>query len=243
MSANGEKNPSSGSDIEGPVDIIPDGNVILVVGLEKLRIRISSHLLCTSSPVFDAMLNSSFDEGTRLRESQGEPVDIKLPADSGRAMLHALKTLYGADPEMLRLSPRDIQELAFLADKYDMAPRFALAGAAWMSVGRTGAEHLWQMMTAAYWLRLHEGFHRMSWLLTAQMNFDEIFRYANETPAVTLGLQLGMATLLFYRAESEQTPRPVGGLCLHCIFKATDNTDNPLDMVPNCPFLKNHYIR
>ncbi|KAF4968763.1 hypothetical protein FSARC_3892 [Fusarium sarcochroum] len=238
MSEPGEEGSSSGSGTESLLEIIiPEGNIILVVGPQELRVQVSSHLLCLASPVFDAMLNSNFAEGTKLRESGGEPVEIVLPEDNGRAVLHALKTLYGADPAMLQLKPKEIQELAFMADKYDMASRFALAGTAWTSFVPKNAEDCWNLMTAAYWLGLHTGFHNLSRVFISKMEHNDVFRLANETPDETLGLKLGI--LLLRRAEVQNLPRPVGGLCLNCFCKAKDDA---LGMEPDCPFQENHYV-
>ncbi|KAL6365499.1 hypothetical protein LRP88_01494 [Fusarium phalaenopsidis] len=66
-------------------EIIPDGDVILVVGPEKSKIQVSSHLLRTTSPVFNVMLGPNFKEGTALRENEG-PTEIVLPKDNAKAL-------------------------------------------------------------------------------------------------------------------------------------------------------------
>ncbi|KAI8666003.1 BTB domain-containing protein [Fusarium keratoplasticum] len=62
--------------------LIPDGDIMLLVGPEQKKIQISSHLLCKTSPVFKTMLNSDFEEGKAFRERNGAPAEIKLPDDS-----------------------------------------------------------------------------------------------------------------------------------------------------------------
>ncbi|RSL69674.1 hypothetical protein CEP54_002190 [Fusarium duplospermum] len=66
--------------------LIPDGDVILLVGSEQIKIQISSHLLCKTSPVFKTMLNSGFEEGRAFRERYNSPAEIKLPDDSPEAV-------------------------------------------------------------------------------------------------------------------------------------------------------------
>ncbi|RSL86898.1 hypothetical protein CEP51_002562 [Fusarium floridanum] len=66
--------------------IIPDGDVMLIVGPKKEKIQVSSHLLCTASPFFKAMLESDFKEGRALRERNGSPAEIELPAESPEAV-------------------------------------------------------------------------------------------------------------------------------------------------------------
>jgi hypothetical protein len=160
--------------------MITNGNVILIVGRGELRIRVTSHFLCEISDVFNAMLNGNFAEGVSLRNQSGtEPTSIPLPEDSGRAMAHALKTLYGADPSMLQLNPSEIKAVALIADKYNMTARFAMA------------EDRWKMAVAAYWLGLQEPFRVMTQAYLEKINHADIFRLANETADVALGLKLG----------------------------------------------------
>lgn len=179
--------------------MITNGNVILIVGRGGLRIRVTSHFLCEISDVFNAMLNGNFAEGIRLRnQSESEPTSIPLPEDSGKAMVHALKTLYGADPSMLQLSSSEIKAVALIADKYNMTARFAMAGTAWMARIPAMAEDRWKMTVAAYWLGLQEPFRVMSQAYLEKINHAEIFRLANETADVALGLKLGSKSSLMH---------------------------------------------
>ncbi|KAF5022495.1 hypothetical protein F66182_5467 [Fusarium sp. NRRL 66182] len=213
--------------------IIPEGNVILVVGAQKLRVQVSSHLLCTTSSVFDAMLNSEFSEGERLRESRGEPIEIELPQDSGRTVVHAFKTLYGADPAMRHLTPKDIQDLAFMADKYDMAPHFALVAPSWMYSLPDDNQACWRLMTAAYWLNLGDFFYKTSAALITSMHRSRLFVYADNTQDKMLGLRLGMAIYERYYAgiyimrATETKIQVSSGLLKHIspVFKAILDSD------------------
>ncbi|CAJ0550306.1 Ff.00g102360.m01.CDS01 [Fusarium sp. VM40] len=220
--------------------MITNGNVILIISRGELRIRVTSHFLCEISDVFNAMLNGNFAEGIRLRnQSESEPTSIPLPEDSGKAMAHALKTLYGADPSMLQLSPSEIKAVALIADKYNMTARFAMAGTAWMARIPAMAEDRWKMTVAAYWLGLQEPFRVMSQAYLEKINHADIFRLANETADVALGLKLGMALLLLHNALRESTIHREGGLCLRC-FRISKN--DPLGMQPGCPFPTSHRI-
>ncbi|KAM0218012.1 hypothetical protein ACHAQD_007212 [Fusarium lateritium] len=173
-------------------DMVTNGDIILVVGCDKLRIRVTSHFLCQISDVFNAMLKGNFAESISLQtQSEPTPTSIPLPEDSGKAMTHALKTLYGADPSMLQLNPYDIQAVALIADKYNMSSRFAIAGIAWMTHIPTMSEDRWKMTVAAYWLRLQEPFRVMSQAYLEKINHAAIFRLANETADVALGFKLG----------------------------------------------------
>ncbi|KAF9765621.1 hypothetical protein IL306_002088 [Fusarium sp. DS 682] len=205
--------------------IFPNGDVVLVVGAEKRRIRVSSHFLTLASPVFDAMLNLKFSEGIKLHESGKTPVEIKLPEDDGMATLH------GSDPEMLYLDPDQIQNVSIVVDKYDMAPRFAIAGTIWMNNEPANLEKSWKLIIVAYYLGQQDAFRLMSEHVVTKMNHSQIFGLANQTYDVALGLKLGMALLLLHHALSQVMVRPKGGLCLQC-FKLT--TDDPVSMQPGC---------
>ncbi|RTE81069.1 hypothetical protein BHE90_004426 [Fusarium euwallaceae] len=77
-----KNNGNSSSAEEGLRQLIPDGDIILLVGPKKEKIQISSHLLCITSPFFKTMLNSNFKEGEAFRERNGAPAEIELPEDS-----------------------------------------------------------------------------------------------------------------------------------------------------------------
>ncbi|KAF5261145.1 hypothetical protein FOXYS1_8179 [Fusarium oxysporum] len=208
---------SSESENNVPDEVaIPNGDIILVVGQEKLRIQVSSQFLTLASPVFDAMLNLTFSEGIKLHESNELLVDIKLPEDDGLATAQALKTIY---------------------DKYDMSPSFSMAATDWMNCEPANLDQAWKLMTASYWLNLEDSFRTMSEHVVVKMNHAQIFRLAQQTHDVGLGLKLGMALLLLHHALSQHIAHPKGGQCL-CCFKIT--ADDPVGMQPGCPNPSNH---
>ncbi|RSM17073.1 hypothetical protein CDV31_004131 [Fusarium ambrosium] len=98
-------------------EIIENGDVILVIGQDSIKIQLSSSFLCLVSPVFKAMLTSPMIEGQRLKERGDRPVEYVLLNDSAEATLHAFKYLYGSDPKMLNLNPDEILQVAVFADK------------------------------------------------------------------------------------------------------------------------------
>ncbi|KAG5753061.1 hypothetical protein H9Q70_004301 [Fusarium xylarioides] len=204
---------SSESEFNTPGEILtPNGDVVLVVGHEGMRLQIASEFLTLASPVFDAMLNLKFSEGIKLHERDKSPVDIKLPEDDG-------------------------QKVSIVVDKYDMSARFAMAGTVWMDCDPINLEDAWKLMTASYWLDHQVGFRRMSEYVIGKLNHAQIFRLANETFDVALGLKLGMALLLLHHALSQVMVHPKGGLCLPC-FKIA--VEDPVGMQPGCPCPSNH---
>ena len=96
-------------------------NISAAAGTTKLRV--SSHVLCTTSSVFRAMLgpDSQFKEANELRMHSGEnPYELSLEDDYPYALtviLLALHCRYG----MVPVDPafKDLVELAIVCDKYD----------------------------------------------------------------------------------------------------------------------------
>ncbi|EWZ35926.1 uncharacterized protein FOBCDRAFT_279441 [Fusarium oxysporum Fo47] len=209
---------SSESENNVPDEVaIPNGDIILVVGQEKLRIQVSSQFLTLASPVFDAMLNLTFSEGIKLHESNELLVDIKLPEDDGLATAQALKTIYGQTQACYSSTPMRSRKSPF-----------------WQT---TNLDQAWKLMTASYWLNLEDSFRTMSEHVVVKMNHAQIFRLAQQTHDVGLGLKLGMALLLLHHALSQHIAHPKGGQCL-CCFKIT--ADDPVGMQPGCPNPSNH---
>ncbi|KAH6990206.1 hypothetical protein EDB80DRAFT_816297 [Ilyonectria destructans] len=90
---------------EFPVEkLAPNGDVILIVGTEKKRIQIHSDFLCLVSPNFDAMLQS---QSSMPHDSRGR-CQMVLPDDDGQAMSQLLRALYGGDPKLDSLKPKEI---------------------------------------------------------------------------------------------------------------------------------------
>ncbi|KAJ3464596.1 hypothetical protein MRS44_009382 [Fusarium solani] len=172
--------------------LIPDGDVILVVGPKKIKIQLSSHLLSNTSPVFAAMLSPNFKEGALLRESQG-PVEIALPEDNADALWNVYSLLYGAHPCVHILKPDEIYNIALMAHKYDMVERLALARDVWFEKADalfcSSISDDFRMLVAAYWLGSEYGFAVMSRSLVKQKN-EPLCKYGMGIPDQVLGLKL-----------------------------------------------------
>ncbi|RSL86896.1 hypothetical protein CEP51_002560 [Fusarium floridanum] len=200
---------------EGPSlrEIIPGGDVILVVGPKKVKIQVSSHLLRTTSPVFNVMLGPNFKEGTALRENEG-PTEIVLPEDNAKALYNAYSTLYGANPRVNNLGPEEIYDIAILAQKYDLIDRLALACEAWFGNANKRTygtpEKDWKMLLASYWLRNELGFKNTSRMLV-KLSYRPLYKHGMETSDQVLGLRLCLA-IQELRSEGLDGM----GLCLSC---------------------------
>ena len=101
------------------IDIAPDGDVVLVVGPEKLRLRVYSQVLRAASKVFAVMLRPCWKEGQGL--SQTHPPEISLESDDAEAMrivCHAIHLRIDVLPAQVK--PEEALRLVTVSDKYDL---------------------------------------------------------------------------------------------------------------------------
>ncbi|KAL2683199.1 hypothetical protein Neosp_007667 [[Neocosmospora] mangrovei] len=211
-------------------EIMPDGDVILVVGPHKIKIQLSSHLLSSTSRVLAAMLGPNFKEGTLLRESEG-PVEIALPADNAKALWHIYNVLYGAHPRVHKLNPDELYDVASLAHKYDLVERLSLAREAWFAATDVcpfeSTEANWKMLLAAYWLESEYGFANASQRLIKEPRIL-LYIHGMETPDQVLGLKLCLAI-----EELRANRHHEKGLCLSCFNDP--ETEGFYIKNPDCP--------
>ncbi|KIL88763.1 hypothetical protein FAVG1_08011 [Fusarium avenaceum] len=164
--------PSPAPDDEGTkvyqiFQVCEDGDTILVVGPDRVKIQVFSSFLKFVSPVFRAMLNSSMSEGEAFRNRDGEsPIEVLLPKDHARAMFLLLECLYGAYPRS-QPSAVEIKNIAILADKYDMTERLTYFGAYWLRVPVNTKPKIfladaWDILVAAYLLKSGTAFFNTS---------------------------------------------------------------------------------
>ena len=106
-------------------EIASSGDVILNIpaAAGSMKLRVSSHVLCTTSPVFRAMLgpHSAFKEASELRMcSAGNPYELSILDDYPYALTAVLLALH-CRSELVPVNPgfKDLVELALVCDKYD----------------------------------------------------------------------------------------------------------------------------
>jgi hypothetical protein len=81
-----------------------DGDVILIIGVEKLRLRVDSQSLRSASKVFSAMFGPDWREGKRT--SAENLTDIELPEDDTNAMLRVCYILHDREDLVPKNYPR-----------------------------------------------------------------------------------------------------------------------------------------
>ncbi|KAM0201831.1 hypothetical protein ACHAPA_010982 [Fusarium lateritium] len=177
-----------------PRVVIPNGNVMLVVGRNEIEIQTGSEFLARISPFFKAMFSSSMEEGQALRNHTGpEPIPIKLPVDDPAAVYFGLQALYGADPESFDIPARTVRDISILADKYDMTTRFMPMATMWLAatpltMDFPDRQAVWDLLVASYWFGLAKPFYKMSqFLLRTNISLLE---FALDLEDQNLGLRL-----------------------------------------------------
>ncbi|KAF4968764.1 hypothetical protein FSARC_3893 [Fusarium sarcochroum] len=238
--ANHDTGPAENEENEAqPWKVIDEGDLILVVGADETKIQVSSGFLKHISPVFRAMFNSNMSEGRAIRDRTGnDPVEVYLPADQPRAVLHALRAQYGTDPDSLNISTRIIRDVAMFVDKYDMVARFKPIGMIWLEMPPTTMDPPdrqagWDLLAAAYWLDLSKPFYIMSQYFI-RTNLP-LLEYAVGLPDENLGLRLALAIEQIRLANAYRHEEV--GVCLDCFTQATTSF---VEKLPGCRYSGRH---
>ncbi|KAM0555809.1 hypothetical protein ACHAPJ_006206 [Fusarium lateritium] len=143
-------------------EIIPDGDLIVLVGRGRTKTQLTRHLLCKASPVLMDLLASRNIVGSRASR-QDTPYVLELPDDDDVAFRIAFDILYAPSSTTHNLLPKEIYAVILLAAKYEMIESFEYAAAYWFrySIPTTPGE-CWHLMMAAYWMRSSTDFFDFS---------------------------------------------------------------------------------
>merc|ERR1712000_387159 len=132
------------------VEIAPDGDLILIVGPEKAKLRVYSMLLVAVSKPFSVMFGPDWREGRDMLNRDG-PAELRLPEDNAYALKIICSIVHHQNREVPQtFAPDDILALAVTADKYDCAHALRFASESWLRPSRDEAGNL--MLTAAAYL-------------------------------------------------------------------------------------------
>ncbi|KAI7764519.1 hypothetical protein LZL87_003724 [Fusarium oxysporum] len=90
----------------GPWTVVPGGDVMLVVGANKVQILASASFLSHVSAMFEKMFSGGMKEGNSLvNRVDGQPTRIELPDDNPEAVYHGIQILYESNPGSFTLPP------------------------------------------------------------------------------------------------------------------------------------------
>jgi hypothetical protein len=144
------------------VEIAADGNVILVVGPEKMKLRVHSLFLQAVSRPFSAMFGPDWKEGHNML-GRDVPVELPLPKDDAVAMKLICAIIHHRN-EMVpqTLAARDVLGIAVTADKYDCVSALKFAGGNWLQPRKIEAGDLMLLAAAAYLFQNAQAFKEIT---------------------------------------------------------------------------------
>ena len=128
-----------------------DGDVLVQSGSKELLV--SSKILALASPVFKAMFNSKFLEGSTIRNTQC-PLQLPLPEDDPDALAVLFHILHFSSKRKFLTLEVDLQlELVKLSDKYDCTTSISGESGRWLrflSENNQEPSSLWKSSTVAF---------------------------------------------------------------------------------------------
>ncbi|PNP78640.1 hypothetical protein FNYG_07986 [Fusarium nygamai] len=144
------------------VDIVPDGDIILVVGPDKTKLRVKSMLLMAASKPFAAMLGPNWKEGHDMRQHSGSH-GVLLPDDNATAMEIICSVIHFQNDKIPQTLPAsDVLAVALAADKYDCLNAIQLAQKAWLRELKVKPEDLMLLAAAAYLIQNAQAFREIT---------------------------------------------------------------------------------
>jgi hypothetical protein len=147
---------------EGLVDMAPDGDCILVVGPDMVKLRVHSLSLRAASKPFSAMFTPEWKEGDTLL-SQSRPIEILLPEDDATGMRLVCAIIHHKNQEVpANLSAHNVLGVAITADKYDFVHAVKSASDNWLRNRKDEASDLIALAAAAYLLRNENAFKEIT---------------------------------------------------------------------------------
>lgn len=171
---------TSTSEQPNTINIARHGDVILVVGDNKQRLCVSSHLMREASDVFDALFSSNFREGQNV--GVNDPKEIPLPEDHPAAtqiLCHIIHLRNDSIPEILEANL--CFEVGKLVDKYGLQQTVSFVADRWFATSRSVAEgntykgearELMLFLQAADLMDHHEGFDNISKVLIQYCEYE-----------------------------------------------------------------------
>lgn len=176
-------------------DTDPAGDVMLLVGPDKVSIRASSKVLRLASRVFDKMLGPHFAEGQSLsgegslEKSAASPTEFTLPDDDSEAMVLFCDTIHFKRHATPDIAFPLLAKMAFLSDKYDSSLALSSESEIWLSNFRgskEGESCFGKMLWISYAMGNHRTFSKISREMIRECSHDELARQKHEMDCTSL---------------------------------------------------------
>jgi hypothetical protein len=146
----------------GNADIAEDGNVVLIVGPENRRLRVSDSSLGNVSKVFRTMFGPHFSEGQDLDNISSGPKEVHMLEDNADAIEIICSMMH------FRSVPREIRpdlmlDIAVAADKFDCGIVLQHASLLWLDPKNAkNLVELAHLMAASYLLDNSKAFSQVT---------------------------------------------------------------------------------
>lgn len=132
------------------VEIAADGDVILVAGPGKMKLRVYSLFLKAASRPFSAMFGPDWKEGHNVFDRDG-PVELPLPEDNAATLKFVCAIIHHRNKMVPQtLAAGDVFGIAVTADKYDCIDALKFASGNWLQPRKNDAGDLLLLTAAAY---------------------------------------------------------------------------------------------
>jgi BTB/POZ domain len=141
------------------VEIAADGDVILVVGPEKVKLRVHSLFLKVASKPFSVMFGPDWKEGHNMLR----PVEVPLPDDNAAALKLICAIIHHRNQKVPQtLAADDVFGIAVTADKYGCVGALKFASGNWLRPLQNEAHDLILLAAAAYLFRSAPAFKEIT---------------------------------------------------------------------------------
>jgi hypothetical protein len=157
-------------------DIAADSNVVLLVGPEERRLRVSASSLANVSKVFRTMFGPYFSEGQDLSDISSGPKEVHMPDDNADAieiicsMMHFHSIPQEVGPDLML-------DIAIVIDKYDCGIVLQHASILWLDPKKSKTlVELARLMAASYLPDNSKAF--------SQVTLAMVFGYGASYPAL-----------------------------------------------------------
>lgn len=168
------------------VNIATTGDIILIVGSEKLHLRVQSLILKAASEYLCTLLRPNREEG-HASLGLGLPIEVVLPEDDPTALRCICAILH----HQIKLVPhtmdtRDVLRVAIAADKYGLVDALTLAHQVWLCPLNKAASDLLALAAAAFLFKNAEAFKVIT--KTLVLNYEDSYLTLwNEDVVTVLG--------------------------------------------------------
>ena len=153
-----------------------DGDVLVQTSTKEFLI--SSKVLSLASPVFKAMFNSKFLEGSTIRSAQN-PLELSLLDDNPNALAVLFHNLhFSSEWKSLKLGVDLLLDVAQLSDKYDCTTSIAAESGRWLNSLRESDHRplsvVWKLSTIAFLMGHINEFSRLTLDLVYNLSAAEL---------------------------------------------------------------------